>query len=87
MYNHYYLVYDPLRNKEIVKIKSKHSAPCTSRDAEQIYQKTNFLTHEVAFVGIVKTEEHEEAGAQTPADVSGSQRPQNNNIKTFIKWT
>lgn len=86
MYIHTYLLYDSLRNKDIVKIKSEHSAPCTQRDAEEIYQKTIFLTHEIAFVGIVKTEEEEIAGQSTAADNSGNQRPADNSIKTYITW-
>lgn len=87
MYIHFYIVYDALRNKDIVQVRTNHSAPCKQRDAEQIYQKTIFSQHEVAFVGHVKTEKEETAGESTPADVSGSQRPQNNDIKTYITWT
>ena len=75
MFYHYYLVYNQSRNKDIIKIKSEHSTPCTSRDAEQINQKTIFSPIEVAFIGIVKTEEEELAGPNTPAGETGQQRP------------
>ena len=86
MHIHFYIVYDSLRNKEVVKIKSEHSAPCTQRDAEQIYQKTKFFKYQVAFVGVVKTEKEEEAGESSASCPTGHQRPQNDKIKTFITW-
>lgn len=87
MYIHKYIVYDALRNKEIIAVKTSCSAPCTQRDAEKIYQKTKFFKYQVAFVGFVKTEKEEQPGESSAAGVTGNQRPQNNDIKTYISWT
>lgn len=84
MYIHKYVVYDSLRNKEIVAIKTRCAFPCTSRDAEKIYQKTKFFKYQIAFVGFVKSEKEEQAGESSAAGVTGHQRPQNNDIKTYI---
>lgn len=87
MYIHTYIIYDSLRNKDFVKIKSEHLTPCPERDAEQIQNKTIFKPYQVAFVGAVKTEKEQEAGESSAADVTGHQRPIDNTIRYYITWT
>lgn len=86
MYIHHYIVYNTLRDKDIVKIKSEYKEACIYRDSEKINEQTKFYKHQVAYVGHIETKEEENAGQNTPADNSGSQRPTNNKIKTYITW-